>query len=117
MLMSGGSLRASVPFGPFTVTSSPARVTSTPEGTGMGLFPIRDIRSPHETEDLAADPALARLAIGHEALAGRENGHAEAAQHTRQAVGLGVDAQPGLGDASDPGDRPRPLGRVLHLDL
>ena len=28
--------RANVPFGPFTVTSRSARVTSTPDGTGIG---------------------------------------------------------------------------------
>ncbi len=32
-----------VPFGPLTVTCEPSIVTSTPDGTGIGSLPIRDI--------------------------------------------------------------------------
>ena len=43
--------------------------------------------------------SLARLAVGHEPLTRREHGHAHAAEHPGQPVGLRVDAQPGLGHA------------------
>ncbi len=34
-----------VPFGPFTITCAPSRVTSTPAGTVIGSLPIRDMLS------------------------------------------------------------------------
>jgi hypothetical protein len=42
-VMSAGIRRNREPFGPFTVTSLPATLTSTPEGIWMGALPIRDI--------------------------------------------------------------------------
>src|SRR5688500_7999487 len=117
-LISPGSSRSSVPCGPFTATRRPSIVTSTPDGTGMGERPIRLIgASPHVTEDLAAHAALARLAVGHEPLAGREHGHAETAEHPRELVGLCVDTKAGLRHPTDARDRACALGRVLHLDL
>src|SRR3954453_22838307 len=67
-----GSTRVwfSVPFGPFTVTSRPEIVTSTPDGTGMGIFPIRDIwllPSPDVGEDFPAHASLGGLPIGEQA--------------------------------------------------
>ena len=56
--------------------------------------------SPHEAEDLAAHVALARLAVGHEPLAGREDGDAEAAEDPGDLVGLGCRR---AGRASTPG--------------
>ena len=39
-----------VPLGPFTVTVRPSMDTSTPDGTVMGSFPMRDMSStPHQT--------------------------------------------------------------------
>ena len=40
-----------VPFGPLTVTDWPSIVTSTPEGTVIGSFPMRDMPFllPHHT--------------------------------------------------------------------
>src|SRR5439155_9831637 len=118
MVMSSGIARSRLPFGPLTATRPLATVTSTPVGTGIGERPTRLIySSPHITEDLAAHAALTRLAVGHEALAGRQDGDAEAAQHPRQTVGLGVHAQARLRHAAEARDRRCPLGRVLHRDL
>src|SRR5688500_9147634 len=103
-VISPGMSRSRVPFGPFTVSWRPAIVTSTPLGTGMGDLPIRLMTSPHEAEDLAAHVALARFAVGHEPLAGREHGHAQAAEDPRDLRGLAVDAQAGLGHATQAGD-------------
>ena len=64
----------------------PSMVTSTPPGTVMGDLPMRDIEcsdSPHVAEDFAAHFALARLAVGHQPLAGGQDGHAETAEDAR----------------------------------
>src|SRR4051794_32436296 len=56
----------SVPFGPLTVTSRPLIVTSTPDGTGMGSLPIRDIvslPSPDVGEDFPAYALLLALLV------------------------------------------------------
>jgi hypothetical protein len=81
--MAPGMTRDRVPPGPFTVTVRSAMVTSTPLGTVIGDLPMRDTTttsSPDEAQDLAAHAAMARLAVGHETLAGREHGDAQAAQ-------------------------------------
>ena len=39
-----------VPLGPLTVTVRPSMATSTPDGTVMGSFPMRDmVLTPHQT--------------------------------------------------------------------
>src|SRR5690349_8193683 len=95
-----------VPFGPFTVTRRSARVTSTPDGTGMGSLPIRDMlvsplgpSSPDVGEDFPTHALLVRLAVGQQALARRDDRDAEAAEHLGQAGVLGVHAQAEIGRA------------------
>src|SRR5207248_4102233 len=104
--MSSGASCSSSPFGPFTTTRRPSIVTSTPFGMGIGFLPIRDIRSPHLAEDLAAHAALARLAVGHETLVRGQDRDAHAAEHAGHRVGLRVHAQSRLGDPPHTGDRP-----------
>src|SRR4051812_12774976 len=66
-----------VPFGPLTVTSRSASVTSTPDGTGMGSLPMRDMllfsssvsSLPDVGEDFPTHALLVRLAVGQQALA------------------------------------------------
>ena len=59
-VMSRGMRSESSPLGPCTRTTSGSIVTVTPEGTGMGLRPIRDIALlPDLRHDLAADAVLA----------------------------------------------------------
>src|SRR3954468_10947440 len=109
--MGSGTVRERVPFGPFTLTVPAPIVTSTPEGTGMGERPTRDISSsPHVAEDLAAHATLARLTVGHESLAGREDGDTEATEDARHLVRLAVHAKARLGDAPDAADRALALG-------
>ena len=107
MVMPVGSSRSSWPWGPLTLTELPLRVTVTLEGTGMGERPMRDIRPhpvlvpergghsalPDMAEHLAAQMLPPGLTVGHQALAGREHGHAHPTQHARDAVGAGVNAQ------------------------
>src|SRR4029077_8222651 len=117
--MSPGRRRSRVPLGPFTVSSRPEMVISTPLGTGTGERPTRDIAtaSPHEAQDLATDVAGPCFAVGHQALAGRHDGHAQAAEHPGDLRGVGVHPETRLRDAAQPGDRAVALGRVLHRDV
>src|SRR5690242_21814783 len=60
------------PFGPFTVTFWPSIVTSTPEGTGIGSRPIRDMlfsspQLPDVGEDFPAHATLAGLLVREQA--------------------------------------------------
>src|SRR5688572_21701468 len=75
IVMDGGAVYSSSPFGPLTRTREPSIATSTPEGIVMGCLPTRDISSllPDVTEDLAADLVLARLAVGHQTLIGGQD--------------------------------------------
>src|SRR5579885_2150994 len=118
-VISPGRSRSSCPCGPLTAMRPPLIVTLTPEGTVIGLRPTRLIAasSPHVAQDLTTDPALARLPVGHEPLAGRQHGNAEPAEHARQVIGLRVDPQARLGHAPQSGDGPAAVRRVLHLDL
>src|SRR5690606_40922027 len=62
----GSAARAIVPRGPFTEMVPLPRLTSTPFGTGIGYFAIRDIAfSGHDAENFAAHAVGARLAVGH----------------------------------------------------
>jgi hypothetical protein len=71
---------------------------------------------PHEAEHLAADAALRGLAAGDHAGRGGQDGGAEAAEHLRQAVVLGVDAPARLGDPLQALDDPLAAVRVLEDD-
>src|SRR5207244_3252315 len=111
--------RSSVPCGPLTVTRRSLTVTSTAEGNVIGALPMRDMTnsSPHVAEDLTADAPLTRLTVGHETLAGRQDGHTETAEHSGQLVGTGVDTQSRLRHPPETGDGPSPIRRILHVDL
>src|SRR3954464_10322676 len=104
-VMSGWRARLSVPFGPLTVTLRPLIVTSTPDGTGMGRRPMRDMSSclPDEREDFAAELGLAGLRAGHDPLARADDDDAQAAEDAGDVGLAGVDPQPGLADALQPG--------------
>src|SRR4029079_5490264 len=79
IVMSGWRARLSVPFGPLTVTWRPSIVTSTPDGTGMGRRPMRDmsVHLPDEREDFAAQLRLTRLLAGHDPLARADDDDAQ----------------------------------------
>src|SRR5206468_12504067 len=83
-----------VPLGPLTVTFWPLMLTSTPEGTGTGSFPIRLIvfvlLSPDVGEDFPAYSTLGGLPVGQQAGRRRDDRGAEAAQHARHTGGLRV---------------------------
>src|SRR6478735_7753377 len=89
----------SVPPAPLTLIWSSLICTSTPWGTATGIFPTRDIcRSfplGHVAEHFAADTGGTRLAVGHHALGGGDDGHAQPVLDLRDRGGARVDAQAG----------------------
>src|SRR5512138_3031341 len=94
--MSAGLGTDSVPFGPLTLIESAWALISTPLGRGMGFLAMRDMRvTPlgHEAQDFTADALLARLRIGHDALGGGNDRHAEATEDLGQRVLAAVLAQ------------------------
>src|SRR5215211_3201796 len=67
--MSRGTTCWSSPRGPLTRTTPGSTETVTPEGTGMGCLPMRDIvSSPYERHDLAADALATGLVAGQDAV-------------------------------------------------
>src|SRR5436190_23403901 len=95
-------------------------VSSTPEGTGIGCLPMRDIsRSPHLGDELAANAVAASVVSGHQALGGGDDRSAHAAEDARDVLRGDVGAPAGLGDSLEPGDHRRAALRVLepHVQL
>src|SRR6187402_1265315 len=94
----GGSACFICPFGPFTSTPASLTLTVTPLGIAIVFFPILDMASPNVAEDLAADAQALRGATGHHALRGREDVHAQSAEHRRNPVTPRIDAETGATD-------------------
>ncbi|SOR30321.1 protein of unknown function [Methylorubrum extorquens] len=95
-------------------------VAVTPDGTGTGFLPTRDMSlssgSEHLAEHFTADVTLARNVIGHDALRGRDDGDAEAIGDARQLANGRVDTAAGLRHPLDlPDDRATVV--VLEFDL
>src|SRR5699024_6381842 len=72
---------------------------------------------PDVRDDLAADALPAGVAVGHHAVARRNDSGAKAAEHAGQLVFARVDAQTRLGDALDAADGLGLLVAVLERDL
>src|SRR5437867_7786106 len=108
----------SSPWGPLTRTKPSATATLTPLGIGTGLFPTLDIRtsSPHLTEDLAAEPGFASLAVGHQATWRGEDRRAEST-HDSGDLGLAdVHAAARRAHPSNAVDHAHVLVHVLEID-
>src|SRR6478609_5387140 len=113
-----------VPLGPLTVTSGPSMAMSTPDGTATGSLPIRDMlffsfsvsSLPDVGEDFPTHALLVCLAVGQQALAGRDDRDAKSAEHLRETRVLGVDPQAGLADAAHASDRTLAVAAVLQGD-
>src|SRR5689334_9252144 len=109
----------SSPLGPLTLTVWPVMVTSTPAGTGIDLRPIRDMSKsplPNEGEDFPANAPLAGLPVGQQPLGRRNDRDAQAAEHPRELVGLGVHPEAGLRNALDAGEAALAVLAVLELN-
>src|SRR5437868_7093831 len=104
------------PRGPATRTTSGSTVIVTPDGTGMGFFPIRLMRLPDLGEYLAADARGTGVVAGHHAVGGGQDRGAHAAEDLRDVRGVHVRAAAGARDPLQAGDhRDARLG-VLELD-
>src|ERR1051325_9311233 len=106
------------PFGPLTVRVLPSFRTSTPLGSGIGFFPIRDmgLSLPDLAEDLAADAALGGLGATQDALRRRDDGQSESAEDAGDLLLVAVNAAAGARDALDAVDDRLAVGRVLEVD-
>src|SRR5439155_21226848 len=92
-----GNVRASAPFGPWTLTVFPSTVTVTPAGMATGSLPIRDIVPPlpDEGDELATGARLPRLAVCHQAFRRAEDRDAEPVPHARNLGRADVAAKTG----------------------
>src|ERR1700693_1382159 len=116
----------SSPRGPFTVTRSGSIEIDTPDGSGMGCFPIRDIwlsslwagspqaRSPDSGHDLATNAGGAGVVAGHQALGGRDDGGPHSALDPGNVRVVDVRALAGPRGALHAGDHRLALRRVLE---
>src|SRR5215472_4034326 len=124
------------PLGPCTTTLLPLTSNFTPCGSGIGLFPIRDIllipssaqhklaarscapsaRSPHFAQQLAAQALLAGLASSHHSLGRREDVDTQPTQHAGNLVAAHVDPAAGTGDALQIGDRSIVVRTVFQVN-
>src|SRR4051795_11443490 len=126
-VMGDATLWDRVPLGPLTVTMFAWTCTSTPDGTGTGSLPMRDIASTSASSSCSGSPDVGEdfptytlavgLTVGEQALAGRDDRDAEAAEHLRQGGVLGVHAQAGLADPAYAGNGALTAAAVLELDL
>src|SRR5579872_1154700 len=92
----------SFPLGPSTAISFPIAIF-TPFGSGIGLFPTRDIKSslPKLAENLPAHALLASRASGHDAARRGQNIDPQASQNLRHFLAVHVDAAARPGNALD----------------
>src|SRR5918994_1274588 len=111
-----GTTCESSPSGPFTCTRPGEIATFTEVGSSIGLFPIRLMALPNETDDLAADAFALGGTARDEPLGGGHDRGAHAAEHARQPVFPSVHAATGLGDALQIGEDPLATPAVLELD-
>src|SRR6202171_3754877 len=111
--------RDSVPSGPLTEISPGPTFTSTFGGSLIGLLPMRDMFFSPSCDDaqyFATDAGGARLAIGHDAVRGRDDGDSQSVHDPRDIVLALVDAQARLRHTLDFFDH-RPSRVVLQRDL
>src|SRR5262245_1670984 len=114
-LISGRKAHESLPAGPSTWTTEPARLTFTLSGTSIGFLPSRDMSSPHPADEFAADVQLLRLAAAEDPAGRREHRHAQAVEHLRDLRGAAEDAPARRGDPLDVRQDPAVLRVVLQV--
>src|SRR5829696_976531 len=94
----------SSPLGPFTLTCSAWMLTSTPSGTAMGCFPMRDIGLPDPRHELAAHAGAAGVMAAHYAAGGGDDRGAHATKHLGDVAGADVAPVARPRQAVDAGD-------------
>src|SRR6266481_5460018 len=118
-----GMAKESFPFGPCTSILPPCMATFTPAGTGIGLFPIRDIfffslnskcPLPHFAKNFAAQLGFARRAAAHQPLRRGHDADAQSAHHGTDVRRAEIRACARARDALQPGDHAAAVRRVLQ---
>src|SRR5664279_546993 len=109
------------PLGPLTVTACPSMDTSTPDGTGTGSRPIRDMTTPplplpDVGENFSAYTVFGRLLVSQQAGGRGNDGHTETAENLGKARRPGIDAQARLGHPTHTSDGTLAVGAVLQVD-
>src|SRR5436309_5986501 len=116
-VMSRDTRSSSSPRGPLTRTSSGSMKTSTPEGTGIGCFPIRlTVYLPDVRHDLAANAGAASVVARHDAARGRDDRGSHPAEDLRDLPGVDVRPPPRARHALEPGDHRLAVLGVLQPD-
>src|SRR6202011_5039383 len=113
----GFSTRLSSDLPLFTSKVCSVSVTVTPLGILTGSLPILLMGSPNVTHDLATEARLGCLLTGHHAVRGRQDHDAQTAEHARDLGLAGVNPQPGLADAAQPGEGLATRGLRLEGDV
>src|SRR5436853_1305959 len=80
--------------------SAPAPAFFQFETSTYSSFPFRR-RSEDRAENFAAEIAVARFRVGHDALRRRHDGDSEPVAHPRNVANRGIDPPAGLGDPLD----------------
>ena len=88
------------PFGPTTLTKLPVFTTTTPVGTPIGIFAIRDISSYqslcHYTNYFTAMPRRTSFPICHQTFRSRYNRYSQTVHYLGQLILPSVDSQTGF---------------------
>src|SRR4029077_19419796 len=124
-----GIAKESLPFGPCTSILPPCMAIFTPEGTAIGLCPIRDICSsslrillranyalPNLAQKFAADFGLARRAAAHQPLWRSQNADAQPAHDRLDLPRAAIRARARARNALAAADHAAAVRRVLQED-
>src|SRR5229473_2201251 len=132
--MPNGTARLILPLGPCTSILSAATATFTPEGSGIGLFPMRDIvlvqpfvkswtaccktcrklLLPNFAEQFAANISFARGASAHQTFGSGDDADAQPAHHRLDVVRADIETRSGTRNALDAGNDAAAIRRVLQ---
>src|SRR5579864_5743978 len=109
-----------LPLGPSAMNWPSFNSTRVPFGTAIGIFPIRDMARlsclPQLAQQLAAQPPLARLAVGQQPLRRRHDPDPEAVAHRLDVAGAAVDPPARTADPREVADGRGPLRAVAQED-
>src|SRR5712692_7724998 len=114
--IAAGTSARSLPLGPSTLTAPGSILTFTPEGSGIGLFPTRDI-SPHLAQNFAAHALLVGVPPRHHAARRSQNVDPHAAEDARNLPLADVHSPPRPRHPLDPRNDRLIVVAVLEIDL
>src|SRR5579864_9150346 len=106
-----------LPAGPSAETVWPEMLIFTFSGRSIGFLPSRDICLPNLADQFAAYALLARLAVAHDSLGGRQDLDAQAVHDSPEAVNASEDAAARFGHPLDLRDDRFAVGIVLQVQV